>query len=544
VEKIVISFLIGSITAFASVDIGVCISCHGKDFDTRAIGKSDIVSNMSKESIFNALKEYKSGNRNMHGMGALMRGQVASYSDSELEELAIKIASLNNKQHSEKRYKTNKSNASEISGLNISFGVKVGSMYDYFKSGNVPINDDDIEYHKKTIGLDSGVLGFDCITENEIDLKINKTLYKHDNNQLSCKTTGDYEYIITWDKSNQIFKAGENYIINVREVDIASDDVYPEKIITLSSNDIERIKKGEFVKKDIGSNYFVGFSKTKSSIGEFKNGKDTLYFSNGNKRYEGEFKHGKYGGNGILYHENGNKAYVGEFKNGKFDGNGTLYYENGNKTYVGQFKNGKFDGNGTAYYKNGNKGYEGQFKNGKEWNGKFYNSKGEFISDYKNGKEITITEVYQGYLLDDLKLSNKDIDIFIDKNTFMKIGKYGDKFKIIEPKEYNNSFLEKKPELYIPADKREITIKQVIGKYKTKDTISFEIASNIKIKSIDYNDKFDLKIIANKNFNYKTKPIIINKESFSLKLNLEDGTVLKYDCIKNQDCKKQKKGEL
>ena len=53
--------------------------------------------------------------------------------------------------------------------------------------------------------------------------------------------------------------------------------------------------------------------------------------------------------------------YEGEFKDGKFNGNGTYKYKNGN-IYEGEFKNVYFYGKGIYKYNNGNI-YEGEFKN-------------------------------------------------------------------------------------------------------------------------------------------------------------------------------------
>ena len=43
-------------------------------------------------------------------------------------------------------------------------------------------------------------------------------------------------------------------------------------------------------------------------------------------------------GKGSLYYSSGNKKYEGDFINDKFEGNGKYFYENGNY-YIGQFKN-------------------------------------------------------------------------------------------------------------------------------------------------------------------------------------------------------------
>ena len=74
----------------SSVNVRACLSCHGKNFEYRALGKSAVVANMTSHQIATALKGYKSG-RYGGAMKALMRGQVARYSDADLEAFAKTI---------------------------------------------------------------------------------------------------------------------------------------------------------------------------------------------------------------------------------------------------------------------------------------------------------------------------------------------------------------------------------------------------------------------------------------------------------------------
>ncbi len=78
--------------------------------------------------------------------------------------------------------------------------------------------------------------------------------------------------------------------------------------------------------------------------------------------YVGEFKEGKFHGQGKYIHLNGN-IYIGEHKNGKRDGQGTFTIPSGAK-YVGEFKDGKPNGQGIDTSVSGNK-YVGNFKDGK-----------------------------------------------------------------------------------------------------------------------------------------------------------------------------------
>ena len=112
-------------------------------------------------------------------------------------------------------------------------------------------------------------------------------------------------------------------------------------------------------------------------IGEFRdgkyNGQGTYNISNGSK-YIGEFKDGKYNGNGTLTYSNGDK-FVGEYKDNKRNGQGTLTTANGDK-FLNNYEDGKRTGLGTAIFVNGSK-YVGEFKDDKR------NGAGEFT--FQNG---------------------------------------------------------------------------------------------------------------------------------------------------------------
>ena len=106
----------------------------------------------------------------------------------------------------------------------------------------------------------------------------------------------------------------------------------------------------------------VVYANGDTYVGEFKggkfNGQGTYTFSYGDK-YVGEFKNGTFSGQGTRTFVNGNK-FVGEFSGGEFNGQGTFAYINGDK-YVGEFKDGKRNGQGVYTLINGNK-YIGEFK--------------------------------------------------------------------------------------------------------------------------------------------------------------------------------------
>jgi cytochrome c-type protein NapB len=86
-KKIVLGTLVLGVAAFAAVNVNSCKGCHGGDFGKKALGKSDIVSEMSQKEVFDAIKGYKEGT---YGgmMKGLMKGQVAKYSEKELKEIS------------------------------------------------------------------------------------------------------------------------------------------------------------------------------------------------------------------------------------------------------------------------------------------------------------------------------------------------------------------------------------------------------------------------------------------------------------------------
>ncbi len=65
-----------------------CAGCHGMHGEKKALGKSAVIKDMSKADILAALKGYKAGTRNVHGMGMLMKGQVASLSEEDMKAIA------------------------------------------------------------------------------------------------------------------------------------------------------------------------------------------------------------------------------------------------------------------------------------------------------------------------------------------------------------------------------------------------------------------------------------------------------------------------
>jgi len=89
ITKIVVGTLLVTASSYA-VSTAACAGCHGASFEKKALGKSKVVKEMSKEDIVKALKGYKDGSYG-GAMKGMMKGQVASLSDADMEAIADSI---------------------------------------------------------------------------------------------------------------------------------------------------------------------------------------------------------------------------------------------------------------------------------------------------------------------------------------------------------------------------------------------------------------------------------------------------------------------
>ena len=90
-----------------------------------------------------------------------------------------------------------------------------------------------------------------------------------------------------------------------------------------------------------------------------RHGKGVYRWDNGDY-YEGLFREDKRNGQGRFLFHNGND-YTGEFNDGMFDGHGRYKFEGG--IYEGEWKDGKYHGNGTLTYAASGAKYTGEFRN-------------------------------------------------------------------------------------------------------------------------------------------------------------------------------------
>ncbi|WP_419769680.1 MAG: c-type cytochrome [Candidatus Marinarcus sp.] len=90
-KKILILTSILATLSFAGTYAQKCVSCHGANGETSAMqGKSKIIKDMTKAEIVTALKGYKDGSYGGPLKG-LMKAQVSSLTDAQIEEIATTI---------------------------------------------------------------------------------------------------------------------------------------------------------------------------------------------------------------------------------------------------------------------------------------------------------------------------------------------------------------------------------------------------------------------------------------------------------------------
>ena len=97
-KKIAIAMLLAGSTLVMAADgaalFAKCAGCHGQNGEKPALGKSAVIKGLPADVIEKDLKGYKAGTLDKHGMGALMKGQVAALSDEDIKALAEYISSL------------------------------------------------------------------------------------------------------------------------------------------------------------------------------------------------------------------------------------------------------------------------------------------------------------------------------------------------------------------------------------------------------------------------------------------------------------------
>jgi len=97
-KKITLALMLAGAASLAMADGAAlfkkCAGCHGAKAEKHALGKSAVIAGRDVAAIEKDLKGYKAGTLNKHGMGMLMKGQVASLSDADIKALAEYIHGL------------------------------------------------------------------------------------------------------------------------------------------------------------------------------------------------------------------------------------------------------------------------------------------------------------------------------------------------------------------------------------------------------------------------------------------------------------------
>lgn len=86
--------VVAGATPAAPAAYGKCVSCHGPDGKTKALGKSAVIAGQDKAALVTSMKEYQAGTKNVAGMGMLMKGQVATMSDEDIEAVAEYLSAI------------------------------------------------------------------------------------------------------------------------------------------------------------------------------------------------------------------------------------------------------------------------------------------------------------------------------------------------------------------------------------------------------------------------------------------------------------------
>jgi len=119
-------------------------------------------------------------------------------------------------------------------------------------------------------------------------------------------------------------------------------------------------------------------------------GKTTLYFQNGQKLIEMNFKNGLPNGDAKAWFSNGVQHFTGNFKDGQKDGPWEFKNDTNQFLLKSNYLIGKRDGKWTEYYKNGKVKSDGTYKNDlKEGEWSYYYSNGTKVlsCNYQDGKK-------------------------------------------------------------------------------------------------------------------------------------------------------------
>ena len=236
-----------------------------------------------------------------------------------------------------------------------------------------------------------------------------------------------------------------------------------------------------------------------------KNGKLEFINENVEYIYVGEFANGVKQGKGNLSSKDNKYNYEGDWLNDKFEGFGTLF--NQEEKYNGNFKEGKYHGEGNLYKKNGEQ-YIGEFNNGIFVKGKI---------KFNNG------DSYEGNIINNLMEGKalykyKNGDIF--KGTFLKGKKKFGSMTFNEGKNKYEGYFENdkfsgEGILNINGEEKKGIFKDGILVEK-KDKVKFESENVINENGINIqikHDEDDWEIATIKQSKYRHSKVVYKKGS-------------------------------
>ena len=71
-----------------------CAGCHGENGETSALGQSTVIRGQESNLTIKQLTAYKNGELNKYGLGNIMKLQLTSLNESDIEELAEYISNM------------------------------------------------------------------------------------------------------------------------------------------------------------------------------------------------------------------------------------------------------------------------------------------------------------------------------------------------------------------------------------------------------------------------------------------------------------------
>ena len=202
----------------------------------------------------------------------------------------------------------------------------------------------------------------------------------------------------------------------------------PNPLYTVYNSEDEILFEGEYINGKLNGKGRINYFENELIFeGEFMKGiilNAKLYYVNKNLEYE--IKNGK--GN-IKYLFSGTSKYEGNYENGKRSGKGKEY-NNDILIFEGEYTDGKRNGKGKEYSNDGILIFEGEYAYGKK------NGKGKKYN--RNSKLIFDGEYLNGKIWDGKGYDNKGNLAFEIKNGNGKVVKYDDYGNLIFEGEYLN----------------------------------------------------------------------------------------------------------